>query len=103
MRDRDHHVLALDQVLVLDLVFLLDDHGLARGGEFGLHLGEFVLDDGLDARARAQDFEIVGDLDRELVEFLGDLVAAERGQALQAQVENGLGLLQRQPRGAVVG
>ena len=54
----------------------------------------------LDARARAQDVEIVGDLGGELVEFLLDLVAAERGQALQAQIEDGLGLLGRQPRGA---
>jgi hypothetical protein len=38
MRDRDHHVLALDQVLVLDLAFLLDDHGAARRGELFLHL-----------------------------------------------------------------
>ena len=101
MRDRDHHVLALDQVLVLDLAFLLDDDGLARGGEFVLHLGQFGLDDRLHAGARAQDVEIVGDLDRELVEFLGNLVAAERGQALQPQIEDGLGLLHRQPRGAV--
>ena len=55
----------------------------------------------LHARARAQDVEIVGDFDRELVELFRDLLAAERGQPLQAQVENGLGLLQRQPRGAV--
>ena len=97
MRDRHDHVLALDQVFVLDLVFLLDDHGLARGGELILHLGEFGLDDGLHAGARAQDVEIIGDLDRELVEFLGDFVAAQRGQALQAQIENGLRLLHRQP------
>ena len=63
-----------------------------------LHRGELVLDDGLDAGARAQDVEIVGDLGGELVELVRDLVAAERGQALQAQIEDGLGLLVRQPR-----
>ena len=68
-----------------------------------LHRGEFVLDDGLHAGARAQDVEIVGDLHRELVELFGNLLAAERGQPLQAQIENGLGLLERQPRGAVGG
>ena len=68
-----------------------------------LHRGEFVLDDGLHAGARAQDVEIVGDFDRELVELFGNLLAAERRQPLQTQIENGLGLLQRQPRGAVVG
>ena len=65
-----------------------------------LHRGELVLDDRLDARARAQDVEIVGDLGGELVELGLDLVAAERGEALQAQVEDGLGLLGGQPRGA---
>ena len=66
-----------------------------------LHLGQLVLDDRLDARARAQDVEIVGDLGGELVELVGDLVAAERGQALQAQVEDGARLLVGQPVGAV--
>ena len=58
----------------------------------------FVLDDRLDAGARAQDVEIIGDLAGELVELGLDLVAAERGQPLQAQVEDGLGLLGGQPR-----
>ena len=101
MRHGHHHVLALDQVLVLDLAFLLDDDGPARRAELLLHLGQLGLDDRLDAGARAQDVEIVGDLDRELVELLGDFLASERGQALQAQVEDGFGLLHRQPRGAV--
>ena len=101
VRHRHHHVLALDQVLVFDLAFLLDDLGLARRCELGLHRAEFVLDDRLHPGARAQDFQIVGDLDRELVELLGNFFAAERGEPLQPQVENRLGLLERQPRGAV--
>ena len=68
------------------------DHGAARRGEFLLHLGQLVLDDRLDARARAQDVEIVGDFGGKLVELFLDLVAAERGQPLQAQIEDGLGL-----------
>src|SRR5438552_3491373 len=101
VRDGDHHVLALDQVLVLDLAFLLDDDGFARGGEFALHRRELFLDDRLDACARAQDVEIIGDFHGELVELFGNLLAAECSQPLQAQIENRLGLLQRQPRGAV--
>ncbi len=62
MRDGDDHVLALDQVLVLDLAFLLGDHGAPRRGEFRFQLRQLVLDDGLDARARAQDFQVIGDL-----------------------------------------
>ena len=44
--------------------------------------------------------EIFGDLAGELVELGLDLVAAERGQPLQPQIEDGLGLLRRQLRGA---
>ena len=38
-------------------------------------------------------FEIVSDFAGQLVELGLDLVAAERGEPLQAQIENGLGLL----------
>ena len=55
----------------------------------------------LDARARAQDVEIVGDLGGELVELVLDLVAAERGEALQAQVEDRARLHVGEPVGAV--
>ena len=98
MRNGHHHVLAVDQVFFLNLAFLVEDHRAARRGEFLPHGLELVLDDGLDARARAQDVEIVGDLSRELVELGLDLVAAERGEALEPQVENGLGLLGGEPR-----
>ena len=98
--DGDDHILALDQVLVLHLAFLVEDDGAARRGELVLDREQLVLDDRLDAGARAQDVEIIGDLSGELVELGLDLVAAERGQPLQAQVENGLGLLGREPRGA---
>ncbi len=101
MGDGDDHVLALDQVLVLHLAFLVDDDGAARRRELLAHGGELGLDDRQDARARAQDIQVVGDLLGELVDLGGDLVAAERGQALQAQVEDGLGLLGRQAGGAL--
>ena len=55
------------------------------------------------ARARAQDVEIILDRLAELLHFVADFVAAERGQALQAQIEDGLGLLFGQPDGAVLG
>ena len=59
-----------------------------------------MIDD--DAGARAQDVEIVADLGAERLELIADLVAAERGQPLQAKIEDGAGLLLRQairPRG----
>ena len=43
--------------------------------------------------ARAQDVEIVArSRSASFVQLVGDLVAAEAGQALQAQVEDGAGL-----------
>ena len=98
VRDGDDHVLALDQVFVFDFAGRFRDHRAARRGEFLLHRRQFVLDDCLDARARAQDVEIIGDFGGELVELFLDLVAAERGQALQAQVEDGFGLFGRKLR-----
>ena len=89
----DDHVLALDQVLVLDLGVHLEDLGAARGAELRLDGVELVLDDGDDAGARAQDGEIVGDLAAELRQLIADLVAAERGQALEPEVEDGAGLI----------
>ena len=51
------------------------------------------------ARER-EDVEIVGDLGAELLQLIADLVAAERGQALQAKIEDGAGLLLGEPVGA---
>ncbi len=98
VRDRDDHVLAMDEVFLFHLVHLLDDLGAARRGEGFLHLGHFVLDDLLDARTRTQDIEIIADLGGQLVEFGLDFLNTERGQPLQAQIENGTGLRLGQPR-----
>ena len=88
MAHQHDHVLALDEVLVVHVGVAVEDLGAARSGEVGLHLDELVADDAHEARARTQDVEIVGDLGRELFERLGDLVAAERGQAGEAQFED---------------
>ncbi|MCR6650573.1 MAG: hypothetical protein NVV73_03255 [Cellvibrionaceae bacterium] len=54
-------------------------------------------------RAREdEDFEIVGDLGADRVQLVGDLVAAERGQPLQAQLEDRARLLFGQVVGAVL-
>ncbi len=103
MRERDDHVLALDQVLVLELAVALDDLRLARRGELVAHRDQLVLDDRLDAGARGEDVEIVADLGRQLLQLVGDLRRAERRQTLQAQVEDGARLLFRQLVGAVLG
>ena len=53
--------------------------------------------------ARGQDGEVLLDLLAELLQLVADLVAAERGQALQAQVEDGAGLLVGEADGAAGG
>ena len=50
--------------------------------------------------ARGQDGQVVLDLLAELLQLVADLVAAERGQALQAQIEDGAGLLVGEADGA---
>ncbi len=102
MRHGDDHVLALDQVLVLDAGIPVEDLGPARGGVFGPDFRQLVLDDAHDAGARAQDVEVVGDLVGQPLQLVADLVAAERGQALQPQVEDGAGLGLGQAVGAVL-
>ncbi len=76
-----------DQVLVVDAVDRVQDNGAARRGMRRLHGEHLVLDDAEQPRARMQDFQVLGDLGRELVQRLGDLVASERGEALQAQLQ----------------
>jgi len=75
MGDRDHHVpRGWIRSSSSTLAFLLDDDGSWRGGcELRLHVGEFGLDDGLDA-GRAANAGCRGNsaiFDGELVEFLG--------------------------------
>ncbi len=52
VRERDHHVLARDEVLQLQLLAVHHDLAAARVAELALHLGELVADD-LSSRARA--------------------------------------------------
>jgi len=49
-----------------------------------------------------QYVEIIGDLDAELVQGLGDFLAAEGGQALQPEFENGPRLGFRKLAGAIL-
>ena len=103
MRHGNDHVLALNEILVLDARGIVENDGPARGGMGGFHRNQLVLDDRKQPRARTQDGETVGDLDTELVQSLGDFVAAERRQALQPEFENGLRLRFRKLAVAILG
>ena len=66
-----------------------------------LHLDQLAAHD-LEQLGRATPgFEVVGDLLGELAQLLGDLVALQPGQALQAQIEDGARLRLGQPVGAL--
>src|SRR4029077_12334866 len=80
-RDGDDAVLALDEVLVLDLTLDVDDLGLTRGGELRLDVVELFFDDIHDAQARGEDRQVFLDLLAELLELIANLVAAERREA----------------------
>jgi len=62
VRDGDDHVLAGDQILVLDIAFGVEDLRAARRRVKPLHLEHLVLDDAEKFFARTEDFEIFGDL-----------------------------------------
>ena len=97
VRDGDDHVLAGDQILVVDAVDGIEDLAAARGvanAVFTAIISSLTMP---KRRSREpQDVEVVGDLGGEAVQRLGDLVAAERGEAGQAQLENAARLFFRQ-------
>src|SRR5690606_15612481 len=93
MCDGDDHVLALDEVLIVHIGAAVDDLAAARRAKLVAYRRQFVLDDLLDARARRQDVEIIRYLGADLVQFVGNLIPAERSKARQTQFEDRAGLL----------
>ena len=84
--DGDDHVLALDQLLDVDVGLGIEvDEGAARGVEQLLDPQELGLHHLEQPLARAQDQQQLVDLGRDLLQLVGELVALERGQPLQAQ------------------
>src|SRR5262249_13861050 len=90
MADGHDHILALDQRFDIGLEFELLDLGPPRRRELLFDGAQLLANDIEHARTRAEDFEIALDLRDESVEFLGDLVALERGEPLQPQIEDRL-------------
>src|SRR4029079_19754980 len=69
----------------------------ARRCEHGLDLVELLAHHLIESRAVGEDFEQLADVLRKPFELSGDFVAAERGQAVQAQFEDRLHLRLGQP------
>jgi hypothetical protein len=96
VRERHHHVGGRDQVFGGQVLRAVLDGGAALAllglAELGLHGVQFVADDGGDALGLGQDVQQVFD-DRHDVLVLGhDLVLLQAGQALQAHLQDFLGL-----------
>jgi hypothetical protein len=64
----------------------------ARGGEFAVNRLQFLAHHRVELHPVAEDGEIFLDLERQFLELIANLVAAQRGQAVEAQVEDGADL-----------
>src|SRR3546814_6738196 len=100
--DGDDHLLALDEVFVVDAVGGGSDERPARSREFVAHRDQFFAH-------HAIKFDTVGENRKQflndgsqLTAFLADFVAAERGDTVQAEVEDRLPLYFGQALGCAV-
>src|SRR5690606_15462177 len=87
-RDRHDHLVAFDQVLVLDAVPGGGDLADARGRILVADFDQLLAHHFVEPAAVGEDREVFLDLHREFLEFVADLVAPQRGQAVQAQLED---------------
>ncbi len=93
MGDGHHHLLARDQVLVLDVGVAFHDGGAAGRGEGLAHGDQLVPHNAHDPLARTQDGQVAGDGVGQAAGLAEDLVAAQAGEAGQGQGQDGAGLL----------
>ena len=93
MGDRHDHLLALDQVFVLELVkFRIQNFGAARRGKGLAGVAQFPAQQRHQLGMAGQNIQVTLDLFRQLLQFLADLAAPQCRQAMQAQVQDGLHL-----------
>ena len=90
--DRDDHLFLGDEVLDRDVAVKRADLGAAVVAVLAHDLGELVADDGALATLVGEDSLQVLDLGHERGVIVGDLLALERGEAAQLQVEDRGGL-----------
>ena len=92
----DHHVLLGDQVLDGEVEVAGLDLGLARVAELVAHSGELLPDHLQQAFGGGQDRHQLGDLLEDAEVLVEELLGLQAGQAVQAQLEDGLGLCRRE-------
>ena len=97
VRQRHHHVLRRDEILDAEFLGVQDDLRAALVAELVADGGQFGDDDFGDAFRTGQDVEQVGDPGHDVLVLGDDLVLFEAGQALQAELEDGLRLRVGEP------
>ena len=97
--ERDHHLLALDQVFDIVLELGLAQLGAPRVGELLPRRDQLVAQDRAQALPVLQDVDVVLDLLDDAGELVGDLVALHGGEPLQAQLQDRPRLLVGEPAG----
>ena len=90
--DGDHHVFVGDHVLDGDVAFVFDDFRAATVAVKGLDLDQLVFDHFEQQGVRREDGPHPFDEGHDFAVFLEQLFAFEPGEALEAHVEDGLGL-----------
>ena len=90
VREGDDAVFFGNQVFEREVQVGVEDLGAAHVVELVFDVEQFFFDDGEQALRYLQDFEQGFDFVDDFLEFLDDFVLFEAGQAVQAQVEDGL-------------
>ena len=103
MAQRDHHLLALDQVFHVVLELGLAQHGAPIVRELLPCRDQLRPQDGAQPLAVLQDVDVVLDLLHDPGELVRDLVPLHGGEPLQAQLQDRPRLLVGEPAGAGLG
>ena len=96
VREGDDAVFFGNEVFEREVQVGIEDLGAAHVVELVFDVEQFFFDDGEQALRYLQDFEQGFDFVDDFLEFLDDFVLFEAGQAVQAQVEDGLCLFGRE-------
>ena len=92
MRERDHHVLRLDEVFGAQVEVVAVDLGAARIAVRVAHFDQLVADHLRQTLGPRENVPQIADAIQQLFVFGDDLVLLEAREAVQAHVEDGLGL-----------
>ncbi len=89
---RHHHVLLADQIFHGQIEMIGENFGAALVAVLVAHLDQFIADHFHEPIGIGQDVEQIGDDVEHVLVFVEDLALLQPGEAVQAQIEDGLGL-----------